>query len=210
MRIYLSKDANNKLIEYVKKYTDDIIFIEDNGTYPAVNNHPDILMCQLGNKIFKGDKNKIGYDYPKDIIYNGACTGSYFIHNLKYTDQKLLQEVNNLGLKTIDVKQGYAKCNVVTLGNDAIITSDLGIAKACAPYLSVLTISPGYINLPGMNYGFIGGCSGTIDDTVLFNGDLSNHPDFNKIVNFLHLNKMKVHWFKDYELTDIGSILVEQ
>lgn len=210
MRVYLSKDANEILIKYIKTYTEDIVFVENNGTYPAINNHPDIAMCQLGNEIFLGDKNKIGYNYPKDIIYNGACTGSYFIHNLKYTDEDLLKKVNSIGLKPINVKQGYTKCSVVTLGKDAIITSDLGIAKACKHHMSVLTTSPGHINLPGMTYGFIGGCSGIIGDTVIFNGNLQKHPDFEIIVEFIKSKNMKVKWFTQYELTDIGSILVEQ
>lgn len=210
MRVYLSKDVNEILIKYIKTYTENIAFVENNGTYPAINNHPDIAMCQLGNEIFLGDKNKIGYNYPDDIIYNGACTGSYFIHNLKYTDEDLLKKVNSIGLHPINVKQGYTKCSVVTLGKNAIITSDLGIAKACKHHMSVLTISPGHINLPGMTYGFIGGCSGVIGDTVIFNGNLQKHPDFKIIVEFINSKNMKVKWFTQYELTDIGSILVEQ
>lgn len=210
MKIYLSKDAPSQLVSYLKNFTQEIIFVENNGTYAAVNNHPDIAMCQLRDYVFIGDIQKIGHDYPKDIIYNGACVGNYFIHNLKYTDTTLLKKVSDLSLTKIHVNQGYAKCNIVTVGNDAIITSDAGIAKACKPYLDVLTITPGHVALPGITYGFLGGCSGKVGDTIVFNGNLGKHPDFKNIINFIKSKNLKVHWFSDYELTDIGSILIEQ
>lgn len=209
MRIYISKDANKILIDYLMTFTKDIVYISKNGTYPAIDNHPDIRMCQIDNEVFMGDLNKIGYKYPDDIIYNGVCIGDYFIHNTKYTDKLLLAEIEKNSYKIINVKQGYTKCNVVPVGNTSLITSDIGIAKACSPYLDVLTISNGNILLPGVNYGFIGGCSGMINDTIIFNGNLAKHPDYTKILKFIESKGYKAKWFIEYELTDIGSIIVE-
>lgn len=209
MKVYISKDAGSPLIEYISKFTDNIVYVYTDKVYPAISSHPDIYMCQMGDKIFKGNEDKLGYDYPKDIIYNAACVGNCFIHNLKYTDDVLLQEAKSKGYTLINVKQGYSKCNILPIGKNGLITSDEGIAKACKDHLDVLLIESGHILLPQMNYGFIGGCSGQIYDTVVFNGDLSAHPDFDKIVSFTENRQLKCKWFSSYPLTDIGSILTE-
>ncbi len=44
----------------------------------------------------------------------------------------------------IDVGQGYTKCSIVVVAEDAIITYDEGIIRACSKYpeLEVLQVSP--------------------------------------------------------------------
>ena len=44
---------------------------------------------------------------------------------------------------------------------------------------------------------------------IVFNGDLSAHPDFNVISAFIESRGLSCVYFKDYPLTDIGSIIVE-
>ena len=75
--------------------------------------------------------------------------------------------------------------------------------------MSVLKIRPGQVLLPGYAYGFLGGTSGRIGDKIVFNGDLSAHPDFNVISAFIESRGLSCVYFKDYPLTDIGSIIVE-
>ena len=55
--------------------------------------------------------------------------------------------------------------------------------------------------------GFIGGCSGRIGDTFIFNGDVSQHPDFALMLDFVESKGLTAKWFPEYQLTDIGSIL---
>jgi hypothetical protein len=57
-----------------------------------------------------------------------------------------------------------------------------------------------------MPYGFIGGCCGKIEDEFVFYGDITEHPDFEKIYNFINDRNIKIKWF-DFPLEDIGSIL---
>ena len=109
----------------------------------------------------------------------------------------------------IDVGQGYTKCSIVVVAEDAIITYDEGIIRACSKYpeLEVLQVSPGFVRLDGYDTGFIGGCSGRVGNEVLFNGNLFAHPDFQRIVTFIEKRGLTCRWFPDYKLTDIGSIL---
>ena len=176
---------------------------------PAINCHPDIIYCKLkDDEVFVGDENYLSAKYPGDIRYNACSTGKYFIHNLKYTDEALLNRAKELGLKLIDVKQGYAKCSIVVVDEDSIITYDEGIVHECENVgLSVLQISPGNVRLDGYSTGFIGGTSGKVGNEIIFNGDLSLHPDFDRIKTFIEERGLILKYFPEYELTDIGSII---
>lgn len=207
--IYLSEMAHPLLIEYFKSKGYHIHIIENTDiTYEPVSSHPDIYMCSLGlNKpIFFGCPEKIGKKYPHNIIYNAACTGKFFIHNLKYTDQQLLKAAD--GMVKINVSQGYSKCNILIVNETSIITSDAGIYNACRDQLDVLLISPGHIKLKNFDYGFIGGASGRIEDTIVFNGNLEKHPDYMKITDFITNRGLNILYFKEYQLEDIGSIIL--
>ena len=84
-------------------------------------------------------------------------------------------------------------------------SSDL-ICKAASPHLDVLLIRPGYIILKGFDYGFIGGTCGRIGDEIIFNGDISAHPDYDAIQAFIKSRGLDIKYF-DYPLEDIGSII---
>jgi hypothetical protein len=57
-----------------------------------------------------------------------------------------------------------------------------------------------------MSYGFIGGCCGKIGEQLVFYGDISKHPDFERIYKFIKDRNIKIKWF-DFPLEDIGSII---
>jgi len=206
--IYISETANTLIIEELKSQGHDIRVVNlSDVTYTPVSSHPDIYMCSMGsdNPVFFGEPSKIGSKYPANIIYNAACTGKFFLHNLKYTDPELLKSASEMEL--INVPQGYTKCNTLIVDEDSIITSDEGIAKSCSHKMNVLLVSPGHIKLQGFSYGFIGGASGRIDNTIYFNGDLSSHPDHKKITDFIKARDLDIKYFSEYPLEDIGSII---
>ena len=176
----------------------------------AIACHPDIYMCHLGQSLFAGDQSKLAYDYPGHAIYNGCSTGKYFIHNLKITDSSLLEEVESQGQIPVHVAQGYAKCSCIVVDENSIITADMGIAKAATSAgLDVLVIKPGQVALDGYPYGFIGGASGKLGNTIIFNGDLSAHSDYLAIKDFIESRGLEIKYFEEYPLTDIGSIIEE-
>lgn len=179
-----------------------------------IANHPDIQMCRLGcndsSPLFRAkttDLASLSGDYPGDVPFNAACTGRYFIHNTSYTDPKLMQEAVNAGMIIVDVRQGYTKCSCTIVDEGSIITYDAGICKACRNAgMDVLLIEPGHIRLDGYDTGFIGGTSGRVGDTIVFNGDISAHPDGERIMDFIKSRGLECKYF-DYELSDIGSII---
>jgi len=76
--------------------------------------------------------------------------------------------------------------------------------------MKVLLVDQGHVLLEGHDYGFLGGCSACFTDTIVFHGDLSKHPDFLRIASFIEEANMKLVYFEDFPLTDIGSILIHQ
>lgn len=213
-KIYISSDANRQLIEYLQGLGYLPEFISSEGIVdPAISKHPDVFLCKMGvrddSPIFFAESGDLGMDYPHDCAFNAACTGKYFIHNLSYTDEKLLIAAKAMDMKLIDVNQGYTKCSVAVVDENSIITYDEGIVQSCKyyPELDVLKISPGFVQLDGYDTGFIGGTCGRVGNEMIFNGDLFTHPDFNRIVSFIESRGLICRWFPDYELTDIGSIL---
>ncbi|WIF94260.1 DUF6873 family GME fold protein [Caminicella sporogenes] len=198
--------------------------------YEAISCHPDILMHHVGgNEIvvspnvyehmrFQFEKLNfnvilgetiLGSTYPNNIAYNVGRIGKFAVHNFKYTDKMLFKKLVEKDIKLINVKQGYAKCSICIVNENAVITSDKGIAKQLDRYgIDVLFISPGYIDLPGLNYGFIGGASGLVDkDKILFFGDIRLHPDYEKIKLFLDKYSIRLDYVENEKLIDLGSII---
>lgn len=230
-KVYLSNAAHPALTSYLTKlgYAIELVYHEG-VTYDPVSSHPDIFMCRLGvwekPQIFPGNPEKLTSKYPGNIIYNAVCTEKYFIHNLKHTDPELMTAAlgsahyPNAKPTLVDVPQGYTRCCCLPVDDTSFITSDEGIAKTLASTSAdVLLIEKGHIELPGFDYGFIGGCAGHImapsadhndnipAPTIIFNGNLSAHSDYERIANFIHQRNINIVYFEDYPLTDIGSIL---
>jgi len=210
-KVYVSEDANPLLKEYLSCMNH--LVVEVKGTdqvYDSISSHPDIFMCKINGQMIMSE-NDLGFSYPDNVKYNGVQVGKYFIHHTGYTSLKLMSAVKSAGLTPVHVKQGYTKCNIVAVDQSSIITSDEGIRNILIPLgLEVLLISAGNVNLKGFSYGFLGGASGRVDDSIVFNGNLSSHPDYQKISDFILTRGFKVKYFKEYELEDIGSIIEEE
>lgn len=229
--VYLSKNANKILQDYITQSGHKLILIEDMGkVYPEVATHPDIYMCKLGglppspvfsilNEVLTDKPTDLGYRYPENIKYNAVCMGNFFIHNLRYTAPTLLDKAKTLSLNLIDVKQGYTKCNMVVLNDHYAITADEGILNSVnkkftqcsksSDKIHLLSVSPGHVKLEGFPYGFLGGASGRVDNEIIFNGNLKAHPDYEEICEFIASQDLKLKYFEEYQLEDIGSIIEE-
>lgn len=209
-RVYISELASPELIEYLLSEGHEVKRVEPaDNVDSAISCHPDILFCHLRDGVvFYGNPGLLGNKYPADVLYNACSTGKYFIHNLKHTSPELLAAADELGLIKVHVPQGYARCSALPVDEDSIITYDRGIAASCSD-MDVLLINPGHIILPGYSAGFIGGTGGRIGNTIVFNGNLSAHPDFEIIKDFIESRGLECVWTTDIPLTDIGSIIEE-
>ena len=157
---------------------------------------------------FSFSKNSLGLSYPNNIILNGLILDEYFVHNLKYTDENLLDNVKDK--KLINVKQGYTKCSVLPIGNKAIITSDKKIALSLkSEGFDTLILPSGDILLPDLNYGFIGGVGGMINsNTLALFGEISNYAFGNELYRFLYKYDIKPISLRKGKLIDRGSLFI--
>ena len=150
---------------------------------------------------------KLGYPY--DIEFNCALVGKSLICNRKYTNSKILEAITENGCKIINVNQGYSKCSVCIVSENAIITEDKGIANACRKEgIDVLLLETRGVKLDGYDYGFIGGSSGTLGDgRIVFASCIENHTEYKSISDFcVKYGKTPVS-MSDEPLYDVGSII---
>ena len=147
-------------------------------------------------------------EYPKTAVLNAVRIGDRVLHKADITDRSIKDFAAGNGLQAVNIPQGYASCSIVPVGNDAIITPDNGIAGAVSGSgLDVLLIFPGYVELPGEKYGFIGGAKGVLDDgTIIFLGDIRLHPDHGAITGFLTKYGIAHKYIPGLPLFDAGGL----
>lgn len=148
--------------------------------------------------------------YPYDIAYNIAVIGKLVLANTRFADPVAVEYLQKAGRKIVPVKQGYAKCSTCILNEEAIITSDSGIAEKAAGHgKDVLLINPQTnIKLNGYTYGFLGGSTGLVSDhEMAFSGRFEDLNDNDKIDGFLRKYGIIPVSLSDEELQDIGSLI---
>ena len=217
-------------INSLKKLNYDVIKIpKDNNLYEAINGHTDIQLNILNKNTLIINKNinlsfkellktkninfiesdsTLSSKYPSNISLNAYITDNYLVHNLKFTDKKILDYCKNK--KTINVNQGYTKCSILPLREKVIITNDTGIYNTLKnENFDILLLPFGDIELSGFNYGFIGGVGGMIsNDSMAFFGSLDNYAFGNEVKKFLYKYDIKPIYLSNTKLIDRGSLLV--
>lgn len=206
---------------------ESFIVPKSNCLYYAVCGHPDMLLHILDkNNIivhremdisFISLLEAVGYNviksqnclqskYPYDILLNGLSIGCFYLHNLKYTDPTLLYFLKDK--KLLDIKQGYSKCSTAIVSETAAMTSDIKIHEIlCSCGIDVLLLPPKHIELPGLDYGFIGGSCGLLDEgTIAFFGNLNKYKYGKEVMSFLIKHDVKPLFLRDSPLIDRGTL----
>ena len=196
----------------ISSHTDMLIFIGFDKlfchrSYYEANRSIIDRILSISNLSLSLSDESLSENYPNDVLFNAIKIGDKLICNKKTVSQHILEAADSNGCDIIHVPQGYTKCSVCAVTDNAIITSDKAIHTACSALgIDSLLITVGNISLPPYDYGFIGGASGAYLDKVYFCGDLSSHPDGAKISDFCKLHgKEAVSLSKD-NLQDVGSL----
>jgi hypothetical protein len=71
----------------------------------------------------------------------------------------------------------------------------------------ILFVNPMEILLPGVRHGFIGGCCGVFDKTVVVIGTLSQHSQGAEIQGFIERNGMEIIELYNGALWDGGGVM---
>ena len=249
--------ADSRMPEEAKKNLKklgNVLFINPTSiTYDSISSHPDIFFFQKDDaliyaqnapkKIIKelkkrkinlieGEK-EVGKKYPETVPYNAVGIGNLLIHNLKYTDAKILSSYKN----HIHVNQGYTRCNLLALNENCFITSDEAISRQLSAisnvnrqqttdnrlypheslvetygrtseYMSVLYIDPKQIKLEGQKNGFFPGCCGVWKNNLIVCGSTKNLKEKAELDKFLKDNNFNLIELYDGDLIDVGSVFL--
>ncbi len=152
---------------------------------------------------FRTSSKSLDKKYPLDIAFDALIFNAAVYGRLDFIAPEILENRK----MAVNVSQGYTLCS--TLVTDKVaITADEGIYTAlCENGVNTLKISPRGIALDGYDCGFIGGASvyEPNSNTVIFFGDVTRHPDFEKLDGFLKENGHGVCYFDDLPLKDYGG-----
>lgn len=195
----------------------------------SVSRHADLGLCPIGEGRFVCPPDTYGYyaqrlepigfsvicaasplgsSYPKDTAYNIVAVGKYAFVNPKTCEKSLMKILEN-ERELICVKQGYVKCSMCLVSENAFITADTAIAAEGAKKgFDVLLISNEGVMLPPYKNGFFGGASGKISHNALaVNGNLDKMKSGNEIRNFLKKYEIKPVEINPYAPFDTGSLI---
>ena len=152
---------------------------------------------------------KAGKIYPQNVLLNCLYLNNVLYGKLSAVADEVKKYCNKNNIRTVNVNQGYTRCSTLVIDEKAVITADSSIANALENNgVEVLKICEGHIFLEDLDYGFIGGASGKIGNTIFFFGNIKNHPDFEKINDFITRNNRIIKILcKEMTLTDIGGIV---
>ena len=223
----------NMLRNGVENWGINVLPMPDNPCIDArLSGHADLSVLHLGgNRLllapylkgssFSQQLGNMGFDlefadieqsalYPNDAQMNVCILGNKVIYNPQ-TGSDAIVKYLTIGNGAIQVssRQGYSRCSVCVVNDNAIITADEGIYRSAEAHgIDVLKIQPGYIDLPGFDYGFIGGASFKISATKLaFTGRLDSHPDAERITEFASLHNVDIVYITDKQAFDIGGAI---
>lgn len=227
MKKYCIVNTENKIIkEKLEQYGYICISTEksDNVSGP-ISCHADVLYlktkdnqmyisdCQHNNIRFISELStevksiKLAPGYKTESKLNMLVTDKVVIAN---PDTMLDESEITDSKEFIKVKQGYTKCSTIVIEDDNFITEDEGIYKAVIlAGKNGLLIAKGFVELCGYDYGFIGGASVYMPEekTLLFFGDITAHPDYERIVNFCKKTGVVVKGIDNMPLKDIGGVV---
>ena len=199
------------------------------NTYSEISSHVDIFICKIGEKIIvepsqymnipemqaiiKGHE-KIETNYPYDIKYNVCTIGKMAIHNFKYTDLIVKEELIKQGYEMINTTQGYTNCSIAVIDDNSAIVTDKGLYKILKKHnidFLYLEYEPDIKLICSGQYsnrkGFIGGAISKVGNKIIVFGDL-NKIDINGVIRkFINKKGIEIIEFNGLDVIDYGGIV---
>ena len=224
--------ADKSIISALEAFADKVFTLP---SFPAlsepVSAHADMLIWCYGKTVFTyadyralapeifAKLENLGYsvrtisqnpsrEYPRDVALNCATLGKNIIANAKYCADEIKAHTEQHGITLLHTNQGYAKCSTVAVADNSIITSDASIAAAAHENgIDTLTVRCGGVSLPPYEYGFIGGASGSDEQSVFFCGNIDEHPDADNIRAFCQKHQKQIVCLSSLPLADVGTVM---
>ena len=230
--VIIDHRASVKTADALEKYGFNVIFTPKlDHVYTTICGHSDIMVHKLcddaivaeptvadyfkdkmpGIEVIKGEtilKDK----YPYDIAYNAARIGNNIVCNKNFTDAKIIEFANKNNINLLNTKQGYSKCSICVVSDEAVITSDKNIQSVLNKNnVDVLMVDDSKIKLKNFDHGFIGGATGLLNEnTLAVNGNIELHTNYKEIIAFAKKHGVEVISLNNDEIIDIGTIITLQ
>lgn len=226
MLAIIDQKSPKACIQKLEQEFEVIPFHSQNIVMEAISGHPDVFICGLKDELiiapntprefinqlkvhnitYTLGERVVSQDKYGAVAYNIRHTNDHIIHNFSYTDKRVLNA--SAHLKAINVKQAFTGCSLTALSDQHFITSDRGIAKVLDRMGFVcLYVDPASIELPGLNHGLFGGCSGLHGQNLYINGNLSLHPFAGDVYDIAAKANIKVINLGDEKMYDGGGII---
>ncbi len=203
----INLDGSGLCFEAISSHPDIYLFQNDEHLIVAPN-APTSLVQQLKNFDipFVFGKKPVGMQHPESALYNAIRSGNKLIHNLKISDDSLLQHQE---LEHIHVKQAYTRCSVLALGDHVFLSSDRGIVKTLKRKgLDATFVSSKDVLLPGLAYGLFGGCGTVYHSKLFLIGSLKYFADASIVLEKLNQQNIALIELYDGPLYDGGGIFI--
>lgn len=227
--LFAVAEGFDTLSNALKELGTELIYVKKDSVFELCeSNHPDMHIHHLGGKkvmLYREDEYLVkdfqqrGFEvlcaaeekcgkYPKSAAFNACRIGNLLLCNEKALDRNLRLYAEQNGIEIVPCRQGYARCSTCVVSENAVITSDLSVARSLKGRVDVLEISKGQIKLGSTYDGFIGGCSSMIDKkTLAFFGDVTRHSDYINIKSFLENHSVSLFTLGSGLLTDVGTFI---
>ena len=196
----------NCLQKPVSAHPDMSVFVIDDKIFTV----KELVHLFYGGEVVFCEREEKLHLYPDDVMLNCAVVGNKALCREDFLHPKIKKYLIDNNYDILNVKQGYAKCSICVVNDNAIITEDDSIEKtAKEACIDVLKLQKGHVKLYGYDYGFIGGASGLLNENLLcFNGCIENHPQYLLIKEFCRKYDVDLISLNDDVLYDVGSIMV--
>ncbi|MGN1131047.1 MAG: DUF6873 family GME fold protein [Ruminococcus sp.] len=204
----IPSESNKILYDFEKRHADmQCLKIEDTLFVLNECNELKKKLSTFRERIIVTERN-IEKIYPNNVLLNSVYINRKLFCYIKGTDTSVLKFCDENDIEIINVSQGYTKCSTAIIDN-YFITADVGIYNSMTSNgVKGMLINNGSIQLNGVDYGFIGGCCFCCDDIVYFTGDITKHPEVEKISDFLHKHNKDIVCLSNEKLYDIGGFVI--
>ncbi|MBQ7504076.1 MAG: hypothetical protein IJT79_02010 [Ruminococcus sp.] len=164
-------------------------------------------LFSLQLKVIEIDE-EIGANYPQNILLNAVYMNNKLYCKADSVAKAVIKHCNANNIEIFNVNQGYTKCSTAVFEN-CFITADKGIFDTLSRNGEEgLLIDSGDIELDGVDYGFIGGCTFYNNGKAYFTGDITQHKNYKLIKDFLTERNIKIVCLTNKKLYDIGGFIV--
>ena len=183
---------SDSLPEPLSSHTDMVLFHHGRtliSTAEYMERHPSLfrkIKEALPHFDIRISEEKLGKSYPFDAILNALVIGDKIFCKTDSVCREILSYAKEVGLRVINVRQGYPACTVLPISDSFAITSDMGMRDAMiSEGIRVLTVPEcDKILLPPYKNGFIGGSAGKDGEKIYFAGNPKALPYFNIMEEF--------------------------